>query len=425
MKLKSTASITDAGHDSLNWERAPWALNSQGNLNYPLIFNFASLAVHDMTTIGKAITAQYYGGAPKFSYWNGCSTGGRQGVMSAQRYPEDYDGILAGAPAVNLPDLSISTYWPQSVMDRLGVYPPKCELDFINAQAVAACDELDGVKDGVIGDPDKCNFDPLTIVGQKIDDCNGTSITVSREAASVAKAVWDGPASKDGKSLFVGVARGTPFTGRLALANTACEGGGKTGCSGRPFLIAVDWIKLMVKRDPNYDVKGMTLPELEGYYYTNRQQLNSIIGANDPDLSRFKSLGKKMISWHGLSDECITMRNSRLYYDKVLAGDSSATDYYRHFEAPGVNHCAGGVGKFYPLKALDALRRWVEGGIVPEVLTGYKVTNGSVGLGSESGPTRPLCMYPKVLRFNGGDANAYSSFACVDRAPADRQKDEL
>ena len=418
--------MTDAGHPNDVWQRAPWLLNSQGNYNYPLIFNFASVSIHDMTVIGKSITTQYYGTGPKFSYFNGCSTGGRQAIQSAITNPEDYDGVLAGAPAVHLPDLSISVYWPQSVMDRLGVYPPKCELDFITAQAVEACDTLDGVKDGIISHPDLCTFDPLSIVGRTIENCNGTTIVVSKEAASIAKAIWDGPAAVDGKSLFVGVNRGTPLTGILALANTKCEKG-NTNCVGVPFPMAEDWIKYMVQRDPKYNLKTMTLQNMESFYLTSRQRLDGIIGASNPDLSRFKSLNKKMISWHGMADECITSRNSRLYYEKVVQGDAGAADYYRHFEAPGANHCSGAVGSYYPLKALDALRSWVEGGIVPDVLTGYSIPNGTEGLGSDSGSTRPICAYPNVLKYNGGDTSKYSSFSCVAKtdAAAAPPKDEL
>ncbi|OIW33194.1 tannase and feruloyl esterase [Coniochaeta ligniaria NRRL 30616] len=431
VNLGYAASVTDAGHDSQTWSRAPWVLNSQGNFNYPLIYNFATLSIHDMTIIGKAITQQYYGRAPKYSYFNGCSTGGRQGVTSAQRYPEDYDGILAGAPAINLPDLTVSTYWPQSVMDRLGYYPSKCELDAINRLSVEACDALDGVKDGFIADPDACDFDPQTVVGQTVDCGNGTSVRISTQTASIVRAIREGPTGADGKSLWVGTAHGTPFTGALALANTNCSEGGVSNCTGVPFPMAVDWIKNFTRRDPGYDVTKMTLADLETNYYLGRQQLGPIIAANDPDLSRFRALNRKLLTWHGLADECITMRGSRLYYDRVLQVDQNASDYFRHFEAPGVNHCAAGAGAFYPLRALAALTRWVEGGIAPDVLIGYKLPNATT-IAADPQASRPVCRYPQVLRYKGGDVGSYGSFGCAARdakettgVPAARRRDEL
>lgn len=426
------AAVTDAGHDSQTWSRAPWVLSSQGNFNYPLLFNFAERSIHDMTVVGKAITQQYYGKPAKYSYFNGCSTGGRQGVASAQRYPEDYDGILAGAPAINLPDLTVSTYWPQSVMDRLGFYPSRCELDAINRLSVEACDTIDGVKDGIIADPDACDFDPQTVVGQTVDCGNGTTIRISTQTASIMRAIRVGPTGKDGKPLWVGTAHGTPFTGVLALANTLCVGG-PTNCTGFPFPMAVDWLKNFTRGDPTYDLKRMTLEELEQNYVLSRQKLNGIIATNDADLSRFRGLNKKLITWHGMADECITVLGTRTYYDRVLTVDANATDYYRHFEAPGINHCSGGQGKYYPLRALDALTRWVEGGIAPDVLIGYNLPNATV-ITADPDATRPICAYPSVQKYNGGDSSLYGSFSCGPRkaaasgtasAGAARRRDEL
>ena len=429
----SPASVTDAGHDSQTWSRAPWVLNSQGNYNFPLLYNFATLSIHDMTLIGKAITQQYYGRAPKYSYFNGCSTGGRQGVASAQRYPEDYDGILAGAPAINLPDLTVSTYWPQSVMDRLGYYPSKCELDAINRLSVEACDALDGVTDGFIADPDACDFDPQTVVGRTVDCGGGAStIKISAQTASIVRAIREGPTGADGKPLWVGTAHGTPFTGALALANTRCDDAAMVAnCTGVPFPMAVDWLKNFTRRDPAYDVRAMTLVDLEENYRLSRAQLGPVIAADDPDLSRFRSLNRKLLTWHGLADECITMRGSRLYYDRVLGVDGNASDYFRHFEAPGVNHCGAAAGAYYPLRALEQLTRWVEGGIAPDVLVGYRLPNAT-RIAADPEASRPVCRYPMVLKYNGGDAKSYGSFACGERGEkgagaqgGKRRRDEL
>lgn len=402
--------MTDGGHDSQIWYRAPWILNSKGNYNYPLLVNYASLAVHDMTVIGKSITEQYYGRPPKYSYFNGCSTGGRQAITSAQRYPDDYDGILAGAPAINNPDLSVSAYWAQSLMDRLNYYPSKCELDAINKMSVEYCDALDGIKDGFISDPDNCDFDPQSVVGQTISCENNTSIRVSTQTASIVRAIRQGFTSTTGKPLWVGTAHGTPFTGALAHANTLCVGS-LTNCTGVPFPMALDWLKNFTRRDPSYDIHKMTLADLEENFYLSRQQMDPFLSANDPDLSRFRGLGKKMISWHGMADECITVYGTRTYYDRVLAVDNDTQTYYRHFEAPGVNHCSGGPGSFYPLRAMDALVRWTEGGIAPDVLIGYTLPNATRFEG-DIDQTRPICKYPDVLKYKGGDMGQYGSYTC-------------
>ncbi|KAK3934370.1 Tannase/feruloyl esterase [Diplogelasinospora grovesii] len=283
----------------------------------------------------------------------------------------------------------------------------------MNRLSVEACDSLDGLKDGFIDDPDACDFDPQTVVGQTVDCGNSTTLKISAQTASIVRAIREGPTGADAKPLWVGTGHGTPFTGVLAFANTKCDSG-VTNCTGVPFPMAVDWLKNFTRRDPSYDVTKMTLTDLEENYYLSRQQLGPIIAADDPDLSPFRGLNRKLLSWHGLVDECITMRGSRLYYDRVLQVDGNASDYFRHFEAPGVNHCNAAPGAFYPLRALDALTRWVEGGIAPDVLVGYKMPNATT-ITADSEASRPVCRYPQVLRYTGGDAGSYGSFGCVAR----------
>ncbi|GJC83209.1 putative feruloyl esterase ARB_07085 [Colletotrichum liriopes] len=415
-------SSTDAGHDDKTWERAPWALKSDGTINERLLVNYAHVSVHDMTIIAKSIVAQYYSKTAKYSYWSGCSTGGRQGIIEAQRYPADYDGILSGAPAVNQPSLIISTYWPQFVMNQKKAYPHVCEMIFITQLAIDACDELDGVKDGVIADPDKCSFDPASVVGKELD-CGNMKMTMSAATAEIAREIWRGPHGADGKPLWLskGYPVGAPFTGRFGLGNTNCSVPGE-GCFGQPFHMSVEWIRNLVYKNRGYDVSQMSLADLEAAYAISRKEYDAIIGGNNPDLSEFKRLGKKMISWHGLSDECVTMRTSRAYYDRVLEADAGAAGYYRHFEAPGVFHCYGLNGTFYPLKGLETLRAWVEDGKVPDVLDGFKVSGGN----ESEAPTRPLCAYPSAISFNGGDKDQRESWSCQKpREDGQWDRDEL
>jgi hypothetical protein len=174
-----SAASTDGGHSVNPFDPgAPWALKGNGQINWPLLTDFASRSLHDMAVVGKAVTANFYGRSAQYSYWNGCSTGGRQGLMEAQRFPEDFNGILANSPAINWPSFIVAEQWPQIVMDQEQVFPSQCELDFFTNASIAACDHLDGVVDGVIGDVANCSFDPCTLVGSKID-CNGTMASVT------------------------------------------------------------------------------------------------------------------------------------------------------------------------------------------------------------------------------------------------------
>lgn len=187
---------TDGGHpftdDLLKAATdASWGLPSPGVVDWTALQNFASIALNDMAHIGKAITTSYYGKAPKHSYWNGCSTGGRQGMMQAQRFPKNFDGILAMAPAFSFDSFLPAELWPMVVMKRENYFPPPCELLAITKAAIEACDELDGVKDGVVAAQGLCDFDATTVVGQKFD-CEGNSRKISKSAANIANEIWRG-----------------------------------------------------------------------------------------------------------------------------------------------------------------------------------------------------------------------------------------
>ncbi|KAJ5013862.1 putative feruloyl esterase [Colletotrichum sp. SAR 10_99] len=197
---------TDGGHsaDVLGPEAKDpsWALNSPGNVSF-LLMDFATVALHDTATIGKAVTKAFYGTSPKHSYFFGRSTGGRQDHLLAQRYPQDYNGIIALFPATNWVKFFWASYWPKFVMDETGVYPKPCEFEDITAAVMSACDRLDGVEDGIISRLDLCKFDPDEVVGN-IVDCDGTEITVSSAAADITQATWDGPRSSAGEFQWCG-----------------------------------------------------------------------------------------------------------------------------------------------------------------------------------------------------------------------------
>ena len=391
---------TDGGHDGANQPTAdPWALVSPGNADLYALQNFASVALNDMTVLGKQLTEAYYGKAISKSYWSGCSTGGRQGLMMAQRYPDAYDGIIAAAPAHNWGELIPGFFWPQWVMKQIGYFPPQCELEAITAAAISACDELDGIKDGVIGLTGLCDFDPKTIVGQPYA-CGTVTGTISEEAAIIANATWTGSVSAKGKLQWPGI---TPGTSLSARANTTCDDYGRN-CTGLPFTVSTDWLRLFVEKDPTFDPYSYTHVEWDRAVHASVQQYESIIGTSDPDLSEFKSAGGKMITWHGTADQAIPFNHTVKYYDRVLGLDANINDFYRFYSAPGVEHCAGGLGA-QPTDPLAELVAWVENGEVPQTLAANRAFNGTNWL-------RELCLYPLASIYKGGDPAVASSYQC-------------
>jgi feruloyl esterase len=330
---------TDGGHDALSQTTDSWALLSPGNVNLHALQNFASVALNDMTVLGKQLTEAYYGRLISRSYWSGCSSGGRQGLMMAQRYPDAYDGILAQAPAVNWAEFIPAMFWPQWIMHQIGYFPPQCELHAITAVAISVCDELDGLKDDVVGLTGLCDFDPGTVVGQPYA-CGNVTGTISKKAAEIAKATWIGATDVEGRLQWPGINPGSSLND---IAGTRCEANG-SNCTGSPFAVTTDWHRLFIQKDPNLNPYSYTQAGWDAAFHASVQQYNSLIGTSDPDLSDFKSLGGKMITWHGVADQLIPFNGTVNYYDRVLALDANATDFYRFYSAPGVEHCRGGAG---------------------------------------------------------------------------------
>lgn len=389
------AGATDTGHQGGS---GSFALDSNGRLNWQLVRDTAYLGIHEMTVTGKALTQAFYGTAPKRSYFNGCSTGGRQGLMEAQRYPADYDGILAVAPAINWSKFLVAELWPQLVMLDARNLVPRCKFNAANEAAVAACDGMDGVKDGIIGDPRRCTYDPASLVGASIGDCE----TFTEADASVVRRIWEGPRRQDGTRLWYGMARGTPFD-RLA----AIEG---IPPVGRPFRVALDWLRFFLAQDPNFDLSTLTPPQYEQFFDQSVEQYSAVIATDNPDLSAFRSAGGKLLIWHGWADELIFAEGTIDYYERLIkqaGGKDAAARFARLFMAPGVGHCAGGPGPL-PTRAFDALRKWVEDGKAPKTLDAVRRDETGSVIRS-----RPLCPYPLVARYKGrGSTDDASNFRC-------------
>ncbi|KAJ2982882.1 hypothetical protein NQ176_g1088 [Zarea fungicola] len=399
-----SGAMTDGGHANSLLDPSTWALNSDGSINSGLLTDFASRSLHDMTVVGKAVTKQFYGKAPSYSYWSGCSTGGRQGLMEAQKYPGDYNGILAASPAINWPSLIMAAQWPQVVMQQEKTFPPQCVFDGFIAASIAQCDILDGVKDGIIGDPGSCPFDPYKLVGSSVN-CDSTEITVTYAMADIVRKVLDGPTDVIGRQLWYGLNAGTPLN---ALALTVPGPHGTT--VGVPFTISDFWIRYFLKRQPNFNTSTITYLDFSMLFAQSNLEYENVIGTNDPDLSAFSSAGGKMITWHGLADPLIPPDGTLQYrqqVDNFMGGSSSVDKFYRVFFAPGVGHCGMGIGPV-PTAGLDALVAWVEKGIAPDTLAAAGTdANGAA-------TTKNICRYPLVSRYDGkGDPKSAASYSCA------------
>ncbi|KAJ5770255.1 uncharacterized protein N7511_002306 [Penicillium nucicola] len=399
-----SAASTDGGHSAAASVDS-WALEG-GDLNWLLIEDFSSTTLDEASSLGKAASKLFYGSLPKYSYFNGCSTGGRQGHMLAQKFPAQYDGILAGSPAINWDEFIPAQYWPPLLMHKMDYYPSPCELDAITNFAIKSCDKLDGVEDGIVSLPGLCRFDPFTLVGKKISctNPNGT-ITLSNKSAQFAAAVWAGPTDSDGSSLWYGLTHDAPLTG---IGGTSCSS--LHDCVPAPFFLSTDWLATFLSKNAARDISTISLEEFRQLFHTSVTEFQTVIGTRDPNLSAFKQSGNKMITWHGMKDPYAMYNGTVDYYDRVRAVDPKVADYYRFFAAPGVEHCSGGPGPF-PGDGLKALVNWVEHGKAPDTLLAL-ATPTATGSADLSTRTARLCPYPHVLTYSKGNPDKASSYTC-------------
>lgn len=389
------AGATDTGHETGN---GAFALDANGRLNWQLIRDNAHVGIHEMTVTGKALTQALYGVAPRYSYFNGCSTGGRQGLMEAQRYPEDYNGIVSGAPAINWSRFIPQEIWGAIYMNAAGNPVPQCKIAAATAAAIAACDTIDGVKDGVIEDPERCNFDPKTLIGMPAGDCGSFTQT---DADVIAK-LWQGPRREDGSFMWYGLPRGADLGALWGSRGTPLE--------PQAFGISLDWFRYFLTQNPQLDWKTITPAAFERYFDQSVEQFSAVIGTDNPDLTAFRDRGGKLIVWHGWADQLISSQGTVDYYKRVqekMGGASKTTEFARLFMAPGVGHCGGGAGPT-PSGQVDALLSWVEDGKAPQTLLATRPAQGGTVPRS-----RPLCPYPLVARYKGtGSTDEAANFAC-------------
>ncbi|KPM50924.1 hypothetical protein CcI49_09060 [Frankia sp. CcI49] len=399
------AAATDAGIGFNPLSPTAWALKADGTVNTGLLTNFAHRSIHDMTVAAKQIVASFYGQQASYSYWNGCSTGGRQGMMEAQRYPDDYDGIMASASAINWDTFVPSELWPQVVMNDLKTYPSACKFKVFTDAAIAACNGGDTVAGGLISQPETCAFDPKSLIG-KVIFCDLTFQTITAKDAEVVRRIWAGPTSADGQQVWYGLPKGAAID---MVAGTTSDLLGRR--SGSPNSLIADWVKYFLLKQPSADIAAVTPTQLVSLIGQSQAEYKEIIGTGDPDLTAFRNRGGKILSWHGLADQLIFPQGTVDYYKRVqntMGGAASTNDFYRLFLAPGVGHCGIGGNGPVPTNVLASLVNWVENGQAPATLTSSttSLTEGTI--------TRNICLYPQVARYNGqGDRKVASSYHCA------------
>lgn len=389
------AGATDTGHEGAS---GSFALDADGRLNWQAVRNNAHVGIHDMTVTGKALTQAMYGTAPRYSYFTGCSTGGRQGLMEAQRYPHDYNGIVSAAPAINWNRFHIQHLWGPVVMNATNNPVAPCKLVAATAAAISACDTIDGVKDSVIEDPKRCTYDPKPLIGTSAGECGA----FTEADANVIRKLWDGPRREDGSFLWYGLPRGADLNAIWTSRGTPPR--------PQPFAISMDWFRYFLTQDPKFDGNAVTPAAYERLWDQSVEQYGIVFATDNADLTEFRDSGGKAIVWHGWADQLISAEGTVDYYTRVqrqMGGAKKTSEFVRLFMAPGVGHCAGGAGPT-PTGQLEALLAWVEEGKAPDTLLATR--RDQTGAVTRS---RPVCAHPLVAKYKGrGSTDDAASFEC-------------
>jgi hypothetical protein len=398
---------TNTGHDARKEPGATFVLS-----NPKKAIDYAYRAVHLTATTGKEITKDYYGKAVSRAYWNSCSNGGRQGLLEAQRFPEDFDGIVANAPWVDQTGFTIGAMWNQKALSEEAlknapVTPAKLAL--VAGKVMDKCDAIDGLKDGLIDDPRKCDFDPARDV-PACTAADAPDCLTAPQAAAIAK-VYSGPMS-NGKPFFPGYMPGSE------AVMTGLFGGGTgsgwmnvivtTQPDAKPadFNLAENTMRYLVHKPPQADYDYKTFNFDRDIHLLD--DWSKLADAKNPDLSKFKKHGGKLLITFGWADSILQPLMGVNYYEQAVAKNGSDTpDFFRLFMVPGMEHCGGGVGpdRHDPMTAMVD---WVEKGKAPASMVASRVVNDQVVR------TRPLCPYPQVARYSGqGSIDDASNFRCM------------
>ena len=382
------ASSTDTGHDAAKEPLATFARVTAENPNgQRKLIDFAYLAVHETAALSKQVIAAYYGAAPKYSYWVGCSTGGRQGLQEAQRYPEDFDGLVIGAPGVALTYNVIRRIWlGQAQLEDAAI--PAEKLALLTKAIYEKCDALDGLKDGLIDDPRRCVFDAAK-------DCPNCFTAAQLKGL---KKIYGGPRDSKGKQIFFGELVGAepvwpdnvtpPSTTVLPRSESQMK---FAMLEPRPDA---DWsyMQFDFDKDP-----------------ARLAAATALLNPQNPNLGPLKKRGGKIVQYSGWADQQVNPRAGIEYYESVgkRLGAEATREFYRVFMVPGMYHCSGGPG-CGSADWLGAVMDWVEKGEAPERILGAHMERGVATR------TRPLCPYPQVARYQGtGSIEEAANFKCV------------
>lgn len=406
--------VSDMGHRS-GASDGLWAWN---NLEAKVDFGFR--ATHRATVAGKALTEAFYGRRPARSYFMGCSTGGRQGLVAAQRFPDDFDGIIAGAPVVTEAATAMNFLWNLQVSATPERQPVlgRRELEVVHAAVLAAADADDGIVDGVIGDPRRVRFDPASL---QCTDARRTDC-LSPAQVEVVRRIYAGPRTSDGRTVSHA---GAPLPGSELGWGIFSPGPGgrapseRSGVDTTRYMMS-DWGPGWSYRDFDWDRDPPRLAEMEALY-----------SANHPDLRAFEARGGKLLVYHGWADPIVTPLGTVDYYEtaeRTMGGRERTQAFFRLFMVPGMKHCFAGAGPF-AVDYVAALEAWVEAGRAPDMLLGTHVAGNHDGpsmirrlpVDGEVRFTRPIPAYPRAYRYGGkGDPSRADSFRIVEPASTSR-----
>jgi feruloyl esterase len=407
MRRGFVSASTNTGHDAAVEPLGAFAVNRQKLLDY------AFRSLHTTAETGKRIAAAYYGAGPARSYFEGCSTGGRQALILAQRFPDDFDGIVAGAPVLNFSGTMVGY---AKMTQALAASPiPYAKLALLADRIYAQCDEKDGLKDGLIDDPRRCDFRPARDLPKCAEGADNTANNAANNSAGNSDCFTTaqigtletiyGDVHGNGKRLFPGWPVGAEVigpNGRSGWDNWIINEKGQPTIS---VNFAESFFRYLAfpEKNPKYELSSFNFekdpPRLEW--------IHNILDATDPDLSRFKARGGKLLMYFGWADQALNAQMGVDYYESVLARmGATTTGFFRLFMVPGMFHCGGGVG-CGSFDKLTPLMQWVEQGTAPERIIGSRMVNG------KAVRTRPLCPYPQTAKYKGaGSIDEADSFAC-------------
>ena len=385
MNAGYAASSTDTGHKGGGTD-ATWALGHPEK-----VVDYGYRAIHETAEKAKTLIATFYGEAAKHSYFTGCSNGGRQALMEAQRFPGDYDGIIAGAPVNYRTHQLVWEIWiAQAVHTDPASYIPAEKYPVIHRTVVEACDARDGLKDGLIDDPRMCRFDPDVLACTGDDGPACLSLSQIRAARKIYSPAIN---PRTNREIFPALQLGSEL-GWGALAGP------------QPADEALQFFKSVVFKDASWNYRALTFDTAAE---VSDKAAAETLNVTNPDLGAFFRRGGKLLMYHGWNDQLVAPNNTINYYNSVVdkIGDARrAASSLRLFMVPGLNHCTGGEGPntFDTVRALD---QWVENGNAPDRIDASHVTDGVVDR------TRPLCPYPRVARYKGnGSINDAANFEC-------------